>query len=130
MKKLIGIIFLLSSLTLQAKVYESFICYTQQDMAVIYGIKQDVMSHSSLNVHYSKLENNPLVMPLNITQFNHEQHLAEAVSVNPDSGTTILKIRIEGMQGRVYLDLREFAGTEDVLMEDELAMCYFGYLQD
>ena len=130
MKKLLVLIFCMWAMLLDAKMYESFICHTQTDMAVIYGIKQDVMSHSSMNIYYGRLNDNPLVMPLNITQFDHSGHRAEAVSINPDTGTTIMKIRIEGMQGLVYLDLREFAGTENILMEDEPAMCYFGYLED
>ncbi len=128
-KTMIVLSFLFIS-SIQAKVFDSFICYTERDMAVIYGIKQDIMSHSSMNVHYGKLETNPLVMPLNITKFDRVNSTAEATSVDPETGNTILKISIQGMMGLVYLDLRDFAGSEETLFEEVDAMCYFGYVQD
>lgn len=130
LRKIIVILSFVLTISAQAKIYDSFMCYTQTDMAVIHGTMGDFSSLSKVTIHYQRLNQNPLELPLNITLFDRQKNVAEAVTIDRETDKTILKVSIFGNTGRIYLDLRDFAGGEDILFDEDGAMCYFGYVQE
>jgi hypothetical protein len=116
------------SLQASARIYDSFICYTRKDMAVIHGIVGEFAQLSTVQIHYQKLVQNPLVVNASVEEFDRVNKSLYVTAKN--AGQLFLELDMKSGQAVLNLDLESFQGGEGVIFKDAFADCYFGYVED
>ncbi len=127
MKFLALLALLLSPSTFANKgtIYDAFMCYTQVDMVVLFGI---LKPEGTLRINYQRLEENPTTIDLKINQYNRSNNIIDAIGLF--EGKPIIKVYSQNGFGSADIDLTPFRGTEDVSFNNEDVMCYFGKFED
>ena len=124
MKSLILLALLFSS-SIQAKIYDAFMCYTTFDTVVLFGV---LKPQGTLRINYWKLDKNPETIDLKIDRYQRSDK--SIVAQGSFQNQTIISIDSKNGVGKADIDLSPFKGTEDVSFEDEDILCYFGRFED
>jgi len=128
MRWIFTLFLIMLSLQASAKIYDSFICYTRKDMAVIHGIVGDLPQLSTIQIHYQRLAQNPSVIRASVEEFDRVNKSLYVTAKN--AGQLFLELDMKAGQAILNLDLDSFSGTQGVIFEDAPADCYFGYVED
>jgi hypothetical protein len=123
MKKLI-ITLLLTTLS-HAQIYNSFMCYTQTDTVVLFGV---LKRQATLQISYGRLEQNPTIIDLKMTNYNRQDRTLAGHGVY--KGKEVISFESKSGWGHANIDLTGFAGTEDIKFNQEEVLCYFGLFED
>ncbi len=113
------------SLSTHAKISDAFMCYTQVDTVVLFGV---LKKQGTLRINYFRLEQNPQTIDLKITRYERSDNSIKAVGVY--NGKELISIQSKNGFGTADIDLTPFAGTEDVSFKGEDVLCYFGRFED
>lgn len=124
MKKLVLLLFLFS-FTVQAKIYDSFMCYTMVDTVVLFGV---LKPQGTMRINYQRLEENPTTIDLKVMDYDRSDYSLNAVGLH--NGKQVISIKSQGGVGKADINLMSFRGTEDVEFNDENVLCYFGKFED
>ena len=127
MKKLtfLGLLALLFSFSSQAKIYDSFMCYTMVDTVVLFGV---LKPQGTLRINYQRLEENPTTIDLKVLNYDRTDYSLNAIGIH--NGNHVISIKSQGGVGLADIDLMSFRGTEDVEFNNERVLCYFGKFED
>ena len=66
------------SLSTHAKISDAFMCYTQVDTVVLFGV---LKKQGTLRINYFRLEQNPQTIDLKITRYERSDNSIKAVGV-------------------------------------------------
>lgn len=124
MKKII-LISLLFSFSLQAKVYDAFMCYTGFDTVVLFGV---LKKKGTLRINYYRLDTNPTEIDLVVSKYDRTD--SSIIASGKHNGQEVIRIKSQYGSGKADIDLTPFLGTEDVRFQDEDIKCYFGKFED
>lgn len=128
MKSLI-LLSLVFSFQAQAKpkprIYDAFMCYTQVDTVVLFGV---LKRPGTMRINYFRLEQNPETVELKVDRYERTDNSIKATATY--KGEQIVKLQSRGGFGKADINLKPFAGTEDVSFKDEDVLCYFGKFED
>lgn len=124
MKYLLLLSFLFSLQT-QAKIYDAFMCYTRIDTVVLFGV---LKPSGTLRINYQRLEQNPTTIDLKIKNYTRNGNVIDAVGSY--KGQNLIQIRSNNGIGSASINLKPFAGTEDVSFTNEEVLCYFGKFEE
>lgn len=123
--KSILLVALFFSLSTQAKIYDSFMCHSQVDMVVMFGI---LKNPGTLRINYHRLDQNPTTIDLKVQRYDRSDRSIIASGVY--NGQEVIKINSKGGFGTANINLTPFPGSEDVSFENEGILCYFGKFED
>lgn len=124
MKLLITLTLLFSTSTF-AKIHDAFMCYTQVDTVVLFGILKE---QGTLRINYHRLENNPETIDLKIKTYTRNGYELEAKGEY--NGQELITIESQNGFGTANINLMPFRGTEDVSFTNEDILCYFGKFEE
>ena len=124
MKKIL-LVTLLFSFSLQAKIYDAFMCYTNFDTVVLFGV---LKKQGTLRINYYRLDNNPTEISLKVQRY--ERSDKSIIATGEYQGKEVIRINSANGFGKADIDLTSFLGTEDVSFENEDITCYFGKFED
>ncbi len=116
---------ILFALPVQAKVYNSFMCYSQTDTVVLFGI---LTEKPMLQISYGRLENNPTWIDLKVTDYSRQSDSIAAQGLY--KGKKMISLQSQNGWGKANIDLTAFPGTENTRFSNEDILCYFGRFQD
>ncbi|MCR9203077.1 MAG: hypothetical protein NXH75_00760 [Halobacteriovoraceae bacterium] len=119
---LLGFLF---SLSTQAKIYDSFMCYTQVDMVVMFGI---LKNPGTMRINYHRLDKNPTTIELKVKRYDRSDRSIIASGIH--NGKEVISINSKGGFGTANINLMPFPGSEDVSFENEGVLCYFGKFEE
>ena len=123
--KYLVLLTLFFSFSAQAKIYDAFMCHTQVDMVVLFGILKE---EGTLRINYHRLEQNPTTIDLKITKYDRTDSSIIASGVY--EGQELISINSKNGFGSASIDLTPFPGSEDVSFSNEDVLCYFGQFED
>lgn len=124
MKKLIILAFLFSVST-QAKILDAFMCYTTVDTVVMFGL---LKPKGTLRINYHRLDQNPTTIDLKVSRYDRSDR--SIIAYGEHNGQRVISINSKGGFGKADINLKPFAGSEDVEFSQEDVLCYFGKFED
>jgi len=126
MKRIITtILFFVLTQTSFAKIYDAFMCYTQVDMVVLFGV---LKPQGTLRINYHRLDQNPTTIDLKVSRYRRSDNSIQAKGLY--NGKSVINIKSKGGLGTADIDLTSFPGAEDVSFQNEEVICYFGKFED
>lgn len=123
--KYIVLFTLLFSASVQAKIYDAFMCYTQVNTVVLFGILKE---KGTLRINHYRLDQNPTTIDLKMTRYDRSD--SSIIATGEYQGKKLIQINSKGGFGKADIDLTPFPGAEDVSFVDEDILCYFGRFED
>lgn len=109
----------------QAKIYDSFMCYTHVDTVVLFGILKE---EPTLRINYYRLDKNPTTIELKVSDYSRNSRTISATGLY--KGKEVIKINSRNGRGLADINLMPFPGSEDVSFAQEEVLCYFGKFED
>ena len=113
------------SLSTQARIHDAFMCYTQVDTVVLFGV---IKPQGTMRINYFRLEQNPTTIDLKINRYQSSDSTIKASGLY--NGKQVVSFKSKNGFGTADIDLTPFAGTEDVSFKNEDVLCYFGKFED
>jgi len=121
----ITLLFLSISSFSHAKIHDAFMCYTDVDTVVLFGILKD---HPTLRINYFRLDKNPTTIDLKVHEYSRESSIIKATGLLQNKD--IIQIYSEQGMGHAKIDLTPFSGTEDISFDNEEIRCHFGKFEE
>ena len=115
----------LMSVSVSAKIYDSFMCYTQVNTVVIFGVLKEM---PYVDIHYQRLDKRSVRLPLKVVEYNRATKTI--IVYSKFKGKKVVDMKSVSGQGTTDIDLTMFEGTEDTEFSNEDVLCYFGQVQD
>jgi|GEM_PF-3229417 len=123
--KYLLLLILTFSFSIQAKIHDAFMCYTQVDTVVLFGL---LKNPGTMRINYFRLEQNPTTIDLKISRYERSDNSIEAIGVY--NGQELISLKSKNGFGTADINLKPFAGTEDVSFKGEDVLCYFGKFEE